>query len=127
MRAKELVGERDAAIEISTGDIDPEHLREARIYLGDVELGHFDGQPTVTYDVPSGRHVLIVREGVGRLAATKLLVRPHYCARLHLARRDDPDGVGIALTGAHVLRRAGHQPLEDDGRPGAEIAEHVEA
>ncbi|MBD5830080.1 hypothetical protein DXX98_04485 [Janibacter melonis] len=114
----------DAAIRISTGDIDPEHLRGAQIMLGDVELGRFDGQSSVTYDIPAGRHVLIIREGVGWVTATKLVVRHGYCANLHLARRDDPDGVGISLIGAHVLRRDGQEPIAESDEPGAELLPH---
>lgn len=102
----------DAAIEITT-DIEPGHLDQARILLGDVELGRFEGRSTVRFDVAPGHHVVVVKDGFGMTAATKFMVQRGHCASVRLTQRD-PEGWGLVFGGFHVLRRAGDARIEAD-------------
>lgn len=108
-----------AAVEISTGEIDPVHLKGMRVMLGSQELGVLDGSgSTVRYDVPSGKHVLYLRDGLTTSGAIGFRVQSGHCAQLTLS--DAEAGMFAAIFGGwYALKRAGDQRLPAD-TPGAE-------
>ncbi|WP_226346868.1 hypothetical protein [Agilicoccus flavus] len=99
-----------AVVEITTEGIPPEDLSGARIMLGDTELGRFDGQPTVRFEVSPGRHVLIIRDGFGLTAAMRFRVVRGQLVRLCLALHE-PENWGLVFGGYHVLQRAGTERI----------------
>lgn len=112
-----------AAVEISTGDIDPIHLEGKKVMLGDEELGVLDGsQRVVQFDISSGKHVLYLRKGLTTSGAVAFRVQAGHCAQVTIA--DTEAGMFSAIFGGwFALNRAGDHRL-DDGTPGAEeIAE----
>lgn len=108
-----------AAVEISTGDIDPSHLEGKRVMLGDEEIGVLDGRESVVqYDIPSGRHVLHLREGMTTSGAVAFRVQAGHCARVTIA--DTDAGMFAAFFGGwFALNRSGDHRL-GAGTPGAE-------
>lgn len=108
-----------AAVEISTGDIAPEHLAGKHVMLGSTDLGVLDGtQSVVRFDIPAGRHILFLKEGLTTSGAVGFLVQGGHCAQLVL--RDVDAGMFAAIFGGwYALRRSGDQILEP-GTPGAE-------
>ena len=108
-----------AAVEISTGTIDPIHLAGKHVMLGDTELGVLDGtQRVVQFDVPSGRHVVFLKDGLTTSGAVAFRVQAGHCAQITIA--DTDAGIFAAFFGGwFALNRAGDTPLEE-GTPGAE-------
>ncbi|MGO1165722.1 MAG: hypothetical protein ACTMHL_03800 [Janibacter sp.] len=108
-----------AAVEISTGDIDPEHLVGKKVMLGSDELGVLDGtQSVVRFDIPTGRHILFLKEGLTTSGAVGFRVQKGHCAQLTL--KDVDAGMFAAIFGGwYALRRSGDELL-DPGTPGAE-------
>lgn len=108
-----------AAVEISTGDISPEHLAGKHVMLGSTDLGVLDGtQSVVRFDIPAGRHILFLKEGLTTSGAVGFLVQRGHCAQLVL--KDVDAGMFAAIFGGwYALRRSGDQILEP-GTPGAE-------
>ena len=75
-----------AAVEISTGDIDPIHLEGKKVMLGDEELGVLDGsQRVVQFDISSGKHVLYLRKGLTTSGAVAFRVQAGHCAQVTIA------------------------------------------
>lgn len=112
-----------AAVEISTGDIDPVHLEGKKVMLGDEELGVLDGtRSVVQFDVASGKHVLYLKDGMTTSGAVAFRVQSGHCARITIA--DTDAGIFAAFFGGwFALNRSGDHRL-DTGTPGAEeIAE----
>lgn len=108
-----------AAVEISTGDISPGHLAGKHVMLGSTDLGVLDGtQSVVRFDIPAGRHILFLKEGLTTSGAVGFLVQRGHCAQLVL--KDVDAGMFAAIFGGwYALRRSGDQILEP-GTPGAE-------
>lgn len=108
-----------AAVEISTGNIDPVHLEGKRVMLGDVELGVLDGTSAlVQYDIPAGKHVLCLREGLTTWGAVGFRVQSGHCAQISIGSTEG--GVFSAIFGGwFALSRAGDHRIEP-GAPGAE-------
>lgn len=108
-----------AAVEISTGSIDPVHLGGQKVMLGDVELGVLDGASSlVRYDVPAGKHVLYLRDGLTTSGAVAFRVQSGHCAQIAIS--DTDGGFFSAIFGGwFALSRAGDHRLEA-GVPGAE-------
>lgn len=108
-----------AAVEISTGEIDPVHLKGKHVMLGSESLGVLDGtQAVVRYDIPSGRHVLYLKDGLTTSGAVAFRVSPGHCAQLTL--KDAEAGMFAAIFGGwFALKRSGDEHL-DDQTPGAE-------
>ncbi|WP_055991804.1 hypothetical protein [Janibacter sp. Soil728] len=108
-----------AAVEISTGNIAPEHLSGKHVMLGSTDLGVLDGtRSVVRFDIPAGRHILYLKDGLTTSGAVGFLVQTGHCAQLVL--KDVDAGMFAALFGGwYALRRAGDQHL-DPGTPGAE-------
>lgn len=108
-----------AAVEISTGDIEPSHLEGKHVMLGDRELGVLDGtQRVVQYDVPSGRHVLYLKDGLTTSGAVAFRVQAGHCAQVTIA--DTDAGIFAAFFGGwFALSRSGDHRL-GAGVPGAE-------
>lgn len=108
-----------AAVEISTGTIDPVHLEGKKVMLGDVEVGVLDGtQQVVQYDIPSGKHVVYLKDGLTTSGAVTFRVQAGHCAQITIA--DTEAGIFSAFFGGwFALNRSGDHRLED-GVPGAE-------
>lgn len=108
-----------AAVEISTGTIEPTHLAGQHVMLGDTELGVLDGtQRVVQFDVASGRHVLYLKDGLTTSGAVAFRVQAGHCAQITIA--DTDAGIFAAFFGGwFALNRAGDSRL-DEGTPGAE-------
>lgn len=108
-----------AAVEINTGDIDPVHLRGKHVMLGSESLGELDGtRDVVRYDIPSGKHVLYLKDGLTTSGAVAFRVSPGHCAQLRI--NDVDAGMFAAIFGGwFALKRAGDEPLGDQ-TPGAE-------
>lgn len=108
-----------AAVEISTGTIGPEHLAGKHVMLGETELGVLDGSTdTVRYDIPSGKHVLYLKDGLTSSGAVAFRVQAGHCVQVVV--KDTDAGIFSAVFGGwFALRRAGDEVL-DDGTPGAE-------
>lgn len=108
-----------AAVQISTGDISPEHLAGQHVMLGSRDLGVLDGAgDTVQFDIPSGKHVLYLRDGLTTSGAVAFRVQSGHCVRLTVA--DTDAGFFAAFFGGwFALNRAGDHLL-DAGVPGAE-------
>lgn len=108
-----------AAVEISTGDIDPVHLEGKKVMLGDEELGVLDGtRPVVQFEISSGKHVLYLKDGLTTSGAVAFRVQSGHCARVTIA--DTEAGMFSALFGGwFALGRSGDHRL-DAGTPGAE-------
>lgn len=112
-----------AAVEISTGDIDPTHLEGKHVMLGDTDLGVLDGSTgVVQFDIPSGKHVLYLKDGLTTSGAVAFRVQAGHCARVTIA--DTDAGIFAAFFGGwFALNRSGDHRLVP-GAPGAEeIAE----
>lgn len=109
-----------AAVEVVIDEVDPPSLAEAAFYLGDEENGRLDGQDTVRWEIPAGRHVLHLRAGYGMSVAISFRVPHRHCAIIRLVERDpDASSWGMVFGGFHEQRRAGSEPI-DPARPGAE-------
>lgn len=108
-----------AAVEVSLGDIAPEHLAGKHVMLGSTDLGVLDGtQSVVRFDIPAGRHILFLKEGLTTSGAVGFRVRSGHCAQLVL--KDVDAGMFAAIFGGwYALRRSGDHVLEA-GTPGAE-------
>ena len=108
-----------AAVEISTGDIDPTHLEGKHVMLGDMDLGVLDGsQQVVQFDIPSGKHVLYLKDGLTTSGAVAFRVQAGHCAQVTIA--DTEAGIFSAIFGGwFALNRSGDHRLVD-GTPGAE-------
>lgn len=108
-----------AAVEISTGTISPEHLAGKRVMLGGVELGVLDGTASsVQFDIPSGKHVLYLKDGLTTSGAVAFRVQSGHCAQIEV--KDADGGMFAAFFGGwFALRRAGDTHLPA-GVPGAE-------
>lgn len=108
-----------AAVEISTGDIAPEHLAGKHVMLGSTDLGVLDGTAsTVHFDIPSGKHVLYLKDGLTTSGAVAFRVQAGHCAQIVV--RDTDAGIFSAFFGGwFALQRAGDHHLEP-GTPGAE-------
>lgn len=108
-----------AAVEISTGDIDPIHLEGKKVMLGDEVLGVLDGaRRVVQFDISSGKHVLYLRDGLTTSGAVAFRVQAGHCAQVTIA--DTEAGIFSAFFGGwFALNRAGDHRLEA-GVPGAE-------
>ncbi|NYF96992.1 hypothetical protein [Janibacter cremeus] len=108
-----------AAVEISTGMIDPIHLKGKHVMLGTTSLGVLDGtQSVVRFDVPSGKHVLYLKDGLTTSGAVAFRVHTGHCAQLTL--KDVDAGMFAAIFGGwFALKRSGDAAL-DEQTPGAE-------
>lgn len=108
-----------AAVQINTGEISPEHVAGKHVMLGATDLGVLDGTlDTVQYDVPSGKHVLYLKDGMTTSGAIAFRVQAGHCAKISIC--DTDAGMFSAFFGGwFALRRVGDQLLED-GTPGAE-------
>lgn len=108
-----------AAVEISTGDIAPEHLAGKHVMLGSTELGVLGGsESSVRYDIPSGKHVLYLKDGLTTSGAVAFRVQAGHCAQIVV--KDTEAGIFSAVFGGwFALQRTGDHRLEP-GVPGAE-------
>ncbi|MGO4130832.1 hypothetical protein AB4028_03915 [Janibacter sp. RAF20_2_2] len=113
-----------AAVEISTGTIAPEHLAGKHVMLGTRDLGVFDGSSgTLHFEIPSGKHVLFLKDGLTTSGAVAFRVQAGHCAQIVV--KDSEAGIFSAFFGGwFALERSGdhleaQQHLED-GVPGAE-------
>ncbi|WP_068260219.1 hypothetical protein [Janibacter limosus] len=108
-----------AAVEISTGNIAPAHLSGKHVMLGSTDLGVLDGSVgTVRFDIPSGKHVLYLKDGLTTSGAVAFRVQSGHCAQILV--KDTDAGIFSAFFGGwFALHRAGDQHLEP-GTPGAE-------
>lgn len=108
-----------AAVEINTGRIDPVHLEGKHVMLGTKDLGMLDGtQSVVRYDIPAGKHVLYLKDGLTTSGAVGFLVQTGHCAQLTL--KDVDAGMFAAIFGGwFALKRSGDETLEE-GVEGAE-------
>ncbi|WP_338751680.1 hypothetical protein [Janibacter alittae] len=108
-----------AAVEINTGTIAPVHLKGKHIMLGTQSLGVFDGtQSVVRFEIPSGKHVLYLKDGLTTSGAVAFRVRTGHCAQLTL--KDVDAGMFAAIFGGwFALKRAGDAVLDEE-TPGAE-------
>lgn len=107
-----------AAVEISTGAIAPEHLAGKHVMLGSTELGVLDGtSTTVRFDIPSGKHVLYLKDGLTSSGAVAFRVQAGHCAQVVV--RDTEAGIFSAFFGGwFALQRTGDHLKS--GAPGAE-------
>ncbi len=111
-----------AAVEINTGDIDPVHLKDKHVMLGNEDLGVLDGtERVVHFDIPAGRHVLYLKEGLTTSGAVGFLVQTGHCAQLTL--KDVDAGMFAPFFGGwFALKRSGdvlEEDLLEDEEPGA--------
>lgn len=108
-----------AAVEINTGAIGPQHLKGKRVMLGSHEIGVFDGSSgMMRFDIPSGRHVLYLKEGMSTSGAIAFKVQSGHCAQITM--KDTEPGMFAAFFGGWFsLERAGDARLPADV-PGAE-------
>ena len=113
-----------AAVEIHTGDIDPVHLKGRHVMLGDRELGVLDGTASVVrYEIPAGRHLLTLKDGLSTCEPVGFHVQSGHCAQLTL--RDARAGMfSVVFGGWFALKRSGDvvEGDEHEGRgnePGA--------
>lgn len=96
-----------AAVEIRTGDIDPVHLKGKSVMLGDTELGVFDGtESTLRFEIPAGRHYLMLKEGLNTSEPVAFLVQQGHCAQLTL-REFHADMFSVVFGGWYALKRTG--------------------
>ncbi|WEV78684.1 hypothetical protein O9K63_02475 [Janibacter cremeus] len=111
--------EMGAAVEISTGTIDPVHLKGKHVMLGAESLGVLDGtRSVVRYDIPAGKHIVYLKDGLTTSGAVAFRVSSGHCAQLTI--RDAEAGMFAAIFGGWVaLKRSGDEHL-DDQAPGAE-------
>lgn len=107
-----------AAVEIHMGDIDPAHLKGKRVMLGDRELGVLgDTGGTVRYEIPAGRHFLMLKEGMNTSEPVGFYVQNGHCAQLTL-RELSARMFSVVFGGWFALKRAG-DVVETGQRPGA--------
>lgn len=108
-----------AAVEISTGTIDPVHLEGKHVMLGTTSLGVLDGtQSVVRYDIPAGKHIVYLKDGLTTSGAVAFRVSTGHCVQLTL--KDVDAGMFAAIFGGwFALKRSGDETL-DDQTPGAE-------
>lgn len=109
-----------AAVEISTGSINPVHLAGKHVMLGAQSLGVLDGtQSVVRFDIPSGKHIVYLKDGLTTSGAVAFRVQPGHCAQLTL--KDVDAGMFAAIFGGwYALKRAGDERVDEDQTPGAE-------
>lgn len=108
-----------AAVEINTGMIDPVHLKGKHVMLGSTSLGALDGtESIVRYDIPAGKHVIYLKDGLTTSGAVGFRVSTGHCAQLTL--KDVDAGIFAAIFGGwFALKRSGDETLADQ-TPGAE-------
>ncbi len=98
-----------AAVEISTGTINPVHLKGHHVMLGSTSLGVLDGtQSVVRYDIPAGKHVLYLKEGLTTSGAVAFRVQSGHCAQVTI--KDAEAGIFAAIFGGwFAIKRAGDE------------------
>ena len=113
-----------AAVEISTGTIDPVHLEGKHVMLGSTSLGVLDGKESlVHYDIPAGKHVLFLKDGLQTSGAVAFRVQSGHCAQITIADADSVGMFAAIFGGWFALKRAGDAPLAE----GVEGAEEISA